>query len=651
MVGMAQDRIGGGILSRLARDKRGNTLAIMAASLVPLAAFSGAAIDMARLYVVKVRLQQSCDAGVLAGRKFMDNTSTSTTLDANATAQANAFFKNNFATGWFNTNTVSFTPVKTSDSQVSGTASATVPMTIMKMFGFQNQVINVSCMARYDLADTDVMFVLDVTGSMACLPSDDPVAGCNPSVQSYTQADGTTGYYEVEKTGSKLQAVRDAVKSFYETLVKNTDTTTHIRYGFVPYNSSVNVGAAVYTLSPAYFTSSWNYQSRSPTVTNDGGKTQTKTVSGQSACNSLSYSQTTYDSSGTSTSATSRYYTTTSNSGWPLYLTTTNKLCDVTTTTYTLTWTYQQVSYPTTAFLATINGGSITDPSKMDGSTTAWLGCIEERTTTAGLSSTSSYDISNLPADLDPDVIPSSDANRWHPYWPAVVYGRNFGGSWVYSKKTNVSNVAGDTYVTPDNSNNTPAEPNMNGYSMQHNGYAPCPQAAKPLATMSEDDVNAYMATLRPHGGTYHDIGMIWGTRMISPNGIFKDSTKAWTGRPDPQRVIVFLTDGAMSPDARSYGAYGIEYFDGRVTGGWSGNSSALTNLADYHNARFLTECAKAKSENISVWVVAVGQSLTDPMKQCASNTSQALYAGSGADLTTAFQTIAKQVAMLRISQ
>lgn len=60
-----------GVLQTLRRDAAGNVVAMMGAALLPLAAFSGAAVDTARLYVVKVRLQQACDAGALAGRKMM----------------------------------------------------------------------------------------------------------------------------------------------------------------------------------------------------------------------------------------------------------------------------------------------------------------------------------------------------------------------------------------------------------------------------------------------------------------------------------------------------------------------------------------------------------------------------------------------------
>ena len=60
-----------GFMSALARDVRGNTLAIMAAALIPLAGLVGGGIDISRMYITKTRLQHACDAGALAGRKAM----------------------------------------------------------------------------------------------------------------------------------------------------------------------------------------------------------------------------------------------------------------------------------------------------------------------------------------------------------------------------------------------------------------------------------------------------------------------------------------------------------------------------------------------------------------------------------------------------
>ncbi|MFV0643575.1 MAG: TadE/TadG family type IV pilus assembly protein, partial [Sphingomonadaceae bacterium] len=50
---------------QLVYDQSGNTLAIIAAALLPLLAMVGGSIDMGRSYLAQSRLQQACDAGVL----------------------------------------------------------------------------------------------------------------------------------------------------------------------------------------------------------------------------------------------------------------------------------------------------------------------------------------------------------------------------------------------------------------------------------------------------------------------------------------------------------------------------------------------------------------------------------------------------------
>src|SRR5262245_56551343 len=60
-----------GFLTRLLRDTKANTMAMMAIAIIPLAGLVGGGMDMSRMYIVKSRLQHACDAGSLAGRKAM----------------------------------------------------------------------------------------------------------------------------------------------------------------------------------------------------------------------------------------------------------------------------------------------------------------------------------------------------------------------------------------------------------------------------------------------------------------------------------------------------------------------------------------------------------------------------------------------------
>jgi hypothetical protein len=103
---------------------------------------------------------------------------------------------------------------------------------------------------------------------------------------------------------------------------------------------------------------------------------------------------------------------------------------------------------------------------------------------------------------------------------------------------------------------------------------------------MTGTQVSAYVnaADFRPIGGTYHDTGMIWGTRLLSPPACLPPTPRLGPARP-PNRVIVFLTDGLMAPSTYIYGMYGNEYYDKRVSGEISAIWPAITTCAFWPNA------------------------------------------------------------------
>jgi len=605
-----------GTLARLRGDTGGNTLAIMAVALIPLSALVGSGVDTARTYVVQSRLQQACDAGVLAGRKAMQP-SASTTLEAGPTQQAIDFFDSNFERGWLGTSNVSFTPSKTTEQQVRGTATATVPMTIMRLFSAEDLTLTVHCEARYDVADSDIMFVLDVTGSMACRPESD----CAPGNTSYND-NGVTRHSAVELSGSRMQALREAVVDFESTVRTNADPTTRIRYGFVPYASSVNVGAAVPAAHMVRTTHTYNSrriigdtETSSSTVTRSGYTSNNCATSANGRVPASGY-----NSDGTATSYTDAI--------WDAQ----NTRCRATQRNLRAAWRFEPIAFDVSGYYNTLAGGTtVADPTRLDGRRTRWQGCIEERVTTTA----TSFDVNNLPPDLDPDLIPTTDANRWKPGWPDITWGRNNNGGGVTSAETD-SWYEGRALWSP-----------YNGALRAPGGFAACPPPVRRLAVMTAAQVSAYVnaTNFRPHGGTYHDVGMIWGTRMLSPNGIFAADTAAASGRPTPNRHIIFMTDGQLAPNADIYGLYGIQRYDNRVGGG-----SGLAAMEARHSARFLAVCQYARERlNIKVWVVAFSTGLTNELRACATPGDHAFTATNKAELQAAFRQIAQNVAMLRI--
>jgi Flp pilus assembly protein TadG len=636
-------------LTRLRRDTRGNTIAMMAAAMVPLMGFAGSAIDMARLYVVKVRLQQACDAGVLAGRKAMTDTAPGTPLDNAAKTQAETFFNNNFQAGWYRTSAVSFVPAKAIDGNdstaanaVSGTARVTVPMAVMGFFGMGPRELNVTCQARFDLADTDVMFVLDTTGSMACVPS--AAATCGGATTTYTRGDGSIGYYAQEANGSKMEALRKAVILFDSTMRSSAEATTHFRYGFVTYSSSVNVGTALRSLPTNYLqNTAHTYQSRRLSPTNNGdynyGNAENLTLTNvpKEYCVTQRIPETGFVRSGSAQGLNlwndegyyqaRRYYDltwTAPNGG----------TCKGKQQRLRALWRYEPISTSTGTFINTLGTSNrVLVPGRLDGLTAAWRGCIEEVNTTQS----ASFSVTNLPDDLDPDTKPTDPTNMWRPIWPEVEWLRDSMGA-LDRKDDEINEDIVNQYT---DANYRPGGP------LDRQGTAACGMPAQRLKVWTASEVTNYVrhVDFKPFGGTYHDVGMIWGTRMLSPDGVFGDDTNPWPGRNEPARSIVFMTDGTMSPNPTSYGQYGVETWDQRVAPA----GSDVATLTARHTARFRVVCDAAKRKGITIYVVALGVSINNDLTYCASP-GQTFQASSTQALEDAFKTIAQRVAMLRIT-
>ena len=605
----------GWALARLIRDVGGNTLVIMAMAMAPMSALAGSAVDMSRLYLAKVRLQQACDAGALAGRKYM----TTTALDATAKAQADKFFGFNFPTGWFGTTNVSFDPKATADGQVAATAKATVPMVIMQAFGKGPVELVATCEARLEIPNTDIMFVLDTTGSMACSASDSSSA-CSTYVGSVTAAKNASGVWGVpEKADARIKALRTAVLDFYDTISTAIPNTSRLRIGFVPYTSNVNVGRL---LPAAYLVGGdYHYQSRTFYDKNNGSATVTTTNNvTQSVCDGQAGRSPTV---GNTATVTTTSWTAQSGGKSPGTCVRTDQPIKV--------W-FHYANITDVDVSNYVKGLPTQNPTTWVPTLNTWNGCIEERDTVAQATFTT------IPAaayDMDIDLLPTNDTTRWRPTWPDIVFDRNSSVSAVDSATNYDGYNYGGSY-----DGSVDWKPNA------QLGYASCPKAAAKLAIVTRAQVNTFVngGDFLPHGGTYHDTGMIWGARLLSPTGIFAaENSTAPNGNPIG-RHIIFMTDGDMAPNLTIDGLYGVEALDQRVTGGSTSQQKAR------HNARFNAMCDAARKKNITIWVVAYAQAITPELTACA-DPGKAFAATSDKELQDRFKAIATQIAELRLSK
>lgn len=672
------------MLRRLLLNEAGNIMALTAAATLPMLAVIGGAVDISRMYLTKSRVQAACDSAVLAGRKAMSTNTYSTA----AKNRANTMFNFNFQDADYGTNNTSFASSADSEGKVSGTATTTLPMVIMGMFGAGPANLSVTCSADLQIPNIDVVLVLDVTGSM-----DETIGGTK-----------------------KINSLKVAAKDFYDTLAAAMvgNTQSQIRYGFVPYSQAVNVkdlfkaspDASKGELPLSHLSDTMVVQSRVAnftTLVDNGWKVDpnatpvkfTQIFSTGSAASKAPYTAVTASGTNISQFDCDQYASNLSfqidqgttvqvnlvprlSSSWSgesqgssvLYIPegsteaqanepstgetytriTFERVSGSTNSTYSActrrvtqtryirdrgykitNWTHKPVTYAVSAYkgsTALSYTSSVSDSDRVatsgsydpvalralgvgSSSNATWGGCIEERDTVA---------VSNfapIPSGaLDLNYIDggTTDSRRWRPILRDLAYTRDAG-------------TASQNY----NNSYTPKNPVLT-----------CPGVSiRNLNVMTKTQYDNYINSLSAGGNTYLDVGMIWGLRLINPQGMFSSRNLTGPNGGQISRHIIFLTDGVPAEATSAYTAYGVENLDKRIAG------STGVQPATLHSRRFQALC-DAQRGAVSIWAIAFGTSVTGNLSNCA-DPGRAFQANNTTQLRDAFKTIAKQVADLRL--
>lgn len=644
-------------LRRLRRDTRGNTMFLVAASMIPLLGMIGSAVDISRAYMAKLRLQQACDAGVLAGRRAMGGSS----FSADSEAEAKKMFNFNFPDGLYGSQDVEFTPALSTENvnEVKAEATTVLPTSIMRVLNFQQFDLQVDCQAKLEIANTDIMLVLDTTGSMTAVNPGDSV--------------------------SRMDALKDVTVNFFDTISAAQTGDGRIRYGVVPFSSSVNVGGILTDANPDWISDNSFIPSRTANfdVVQDPMTSNTGSFSNGPTSYITAYTNTaTYSTGWTSSGCNAR--TPPANSAATPVGTATTTLTGTTTNaagavvrTYTTTQTYQFFNYRyqyqsssarcyvqqrTGQYVRTTPSSTTTPaprnvfrnytynditydvtgikeddsmvvPNGVNGAevTATWAGCImERRTVPFGVGG----GVPSQAIDLDVDMVPTTDDDtKWHMVLPQIAYPRA-AAPWLAPSTTGAFTTTADHYDY--------ADPYVNSL-----GWGVCPSPAMKLTTMTSADrstFEGYINGLTAVGGTLHDSGMAWGVRLMSPTGLFaSENTTAPNGNPI-SRHLIFMTDGETQHRLGNYGYQGYNYTMNRVGG------STDTELTDRTVRRFHVLCDAAKARNITVWVISFGVAMSPNMSTCASG-DKAYQADNAEELEAKFQLIAAQISKLRLSQ
>ncbi|MFC3784888.1 Flp pilus assembly protein TadG [Sphingopyxis italica] len=641
----------------LRRDQRGNAFMLTAAAIVPVIGIVGSAVDIGRAYMTQLRLQQACDSGVLAGRRAMGGA----TYTAAAEAEADKMFNFNFPEAKYGASGILFSSEADGASDVVGQASAVLPTELMFMFGKDNFRLSANCTAKLEISNVDVMLVLDVTGSMAQTNSGDTV--------------------------NRITALHDATMDFFDTLTTADIGDGRLRFGVVPYSSTANVGAILREENPDWLSDFTILPSRSPVIRYDWSGTNPPasvttgtTVNGawedflpisgftnSTACSAvvppadtmpaltdaqnMNRTARVVDGGGTRRFVTvagtqHRYldyrynYNSSDDTCWLQRRTVT--FDHAASPTPSSTSFFSQYRYEDRLFdvSSAKSGGTISVDTGDSGAlrTVSWSGCvIERRTDSFGASSSATA----TALDMDIDLVPTDDENtKWRLLIPEIAYPR----------ASTVGGKPSSTGVRTVNSWNVSGGNWQNFEFHWPSGWGVCPAAAMNLTTMTADDRDTfedYVESLQPLGGTYHDVGMVWGARLLSPTGLFADQNATAPNERPISRHIVFMTDGEMAPNVPNLTSQGYEYLMQRVSGSFDTSNG---ELEDRLNNRFVQLCRAARQRGITIWVVSFGVGSNSNLDSCASS-GEAFEADNAAELNEQFQAIARQISKLRLSQ
>lgn len=186
------------------RDERGSGLALVAFSMLTLAAVSGFAFDAGRSYLIQAKLSQAVDAAALAGGRALVGRDS-----ASYRTQISKYFKANFPNGYLGV-AVSETDldVRLQGDQVEVTASVEVPATLLRTVSIESFTVSASAAVDRNVRGLEIAMVLDNSGSM---------------------------------NGRKLKDLKAAASALVEVVYTGRGTADNVYVSLVPFTARANI--------------------------------------------------------------------------------------------------------------------------------------------------------------------------------------------------------------------------------------------------------------------------------------------------------------------------------------------------------------------------------------------------------------------------
>jgi hypothetical protein len=294
----------------------------------------------------------------------------------------------------------------------------------------------------------------------------------------------------------------------------------------------------------------------------------------------------------------------------------------------------------TTSSFGLPRGTAVTYDTAHSATTQNWMGCVIEPTSSGENSGVAGVINS---ATANPDITEPGSWPSWYPYW----WPSGSGNSWPpVSTQSNTTETQGSVIA------------DWGGFPGPNQG---CPVPILPLtdvtASAGKTQVLNSISSMWPRdaGGTQVHIGMIWGWRVLSPNGPFTPnnshplsysnaSTTGW------KKVIVLMTDGTEEWPSSAH-LTGLGFLSDGKIGTSTSTSTAQSNL----DTRLANVCSNlAANGNYIIYTIGLGSdgASNTQLQTCATTSNGGFFeAATPTNLQTVFNNIAKSLIALRLTQ
>lgn len=216
------------------RGQRGQITIIAGLLMIGLAGVVGLGVDAGMAYITKARLNAAVDSAAVAAARAVTNGTTQAEQAASARQAANDFFNANYPAGYLRGTPALATPSVQFDQgkvTISVSATSTMPLTLMKILGFNN--IAVAATSTSIRKDLDMVFVIDSSGSMSPVWST-VRSNANSFLNQFSPSTDRVGLAHFSSGGVTDIAIRTSQRGFdrpaMQTKITNMDNDGNTNY-------------------------------------------------------------------------------------------------------------------------------------------------------------------------------------------------------------------------------------------------------------------------------------------------------------------------------------------------------------------------------------------------------------------------------------